>query len=70
MQLYMKLAEKCAFLAKNNFNTDFSESDMDLVYIVAKITDVKMYQYLAIAFLWDESPSVQMHGVQSLNKIW
>ena len=34
----MKLAEKCAFGAKINFSSELSESDMDLVYFVVKIT--------------------------------
>ena len=52
----MKFAEKCAFWAKSNFNSDLSESDMDLVYFVVKITSVKNYQYLTTSFTLDESP--------------
>ena len=45
----MKFAEKCAFLPKSYFSSDFRESDMNMVYFVVRITSVKK---LSISNRW------------------
>ena len=43
------MQKNALFLSKSNFSSDFRESDMDLVYFVARITGVKK---LSISNSW------------------